>query len=313
MRIKIEELINKHKNTPCVVALHGPSLNKDKEEIKQFQNNKGMRISVNEWYDYFSEKPDYWVVSNSEFTVSNSMLPNYIWDVYRKWPKDIFNKFNIPLLYNCTADLTDSAFVDENLKCDYYPFDSRHFMQKKCSDILRSFKAHYEENKNFDFKKYGNNSVMWQPRSVKGTSCSRAYAAFGGGWSRDNSCCHKIKENNFTLQEILKTHTGHEKHLGPGTNGGTFAIAFAILMGCNPIYVSGLDLDYSLGYASALPEGQKQTPNPMSIGHWKHVYRKTIINDLTILKESAALVGIELINLNYDSWHKVLNCGNILK
>lgn len=311
MKLSIEDIINKHKGQPCVIALHGPSLNNNIEDIERLQKEKGyIRLSVNEWYDYFKTKPDYWVVSNSEFTIKNSILPNYTWDVHYRYPKDVFNKYKVPLLYNCTADLTDSSFVEHNLKCDYYPFDSRHFQQKKCSEILSSFKSYYEENKNFDFKEYGNNEIMWHPRSVKGTSCSKEYAAFGSGWSRDNRCCHKISENQQTIQEILQQHSGYHKHLGPGVTVGTFAIILATLMGCNPIYVSGLDLDYSLGYAKALPEGQVQRVNPSAIGHWKHVYTKSIINDLTILKESAELLGIEIVNLNHNSWHKVLNFGN---
>ncbi len=56
MKLKTEDLINKHKGQPCVVALHGPSLDKDLKSIEDAQNNGYLRISVNEWYDYFKKK-----------------------------------------------------------------------------------------------------------------------------------------------------------------------------------------------------------------------------------------------------------------
>ena len=311
MRLKIEDLVNKHKNVPCVVSMHGPSLSKDIEKIQKFQSiGKGIRISVNEWYDYFKSEPDYWVVSNGEFTIKNSAFPNWSWDTYHKWPKHVFNKYKVPLLYNNTADLSDSKFVNEYLQCDYYPFDSRHFKGRQCKEILNSFRKHYESNKNFNFAEYGNNSTMWKPRSVKGTKCSPAYAGIGHGWSRDGSCCHKIRHDDITIQETLQHHTGYEKHLGPGVTTGTFAISFAIIMGCNPIYVSGLDLDYSKGYAKSLTKN-KNVDISQHIGSWSIVMRDSVLSDLNILNESAKLIGSKIINLNEDSWHKVFATGKL--
>ena len=152
MKLKIENLINKHKGTPCVVALHGPSLNPVLHRIQELQRNEGyMRLSVNQWYDYFKEKPDYWVVSNTEYTVYNSIVPNFFWDQYNTFEKNVFNKYNVPLLYNDTADLSDADFVKNNLKCDYLTYDAKHFKQMQCKEILKSFKKPLNCEKLFEF------------------------------------------------------------------------------------------------------------------------------------------------------------------
>ena len=312
MKLKTEDLINKHKGQPCVVALHGPSLDKDLKSIEDAQNNGYLRISVNEWYDYFKKKPDYWVVSNGEFTIRNSILPSMVYDHHYKWPKNVFNNYGVPLLYNDTADLTEPEFVEKYLKCDYYPYDTRHFKNMTCRDILKSFKSYYEKNKNFDFKDFGNNSQIWQPLEMKGATCDPVYAAFATQWSRNNKCCHKIDKSRKTYQEMLQDYSGHSQHLSSGTSVAFIALTFAALMGCNPIYVSGLDLDYSMGYATNNKTGKRTPISRQHIGAWKIVYKNLILDDLRILKESAELTNTEFINLNSDSWHKVFKTGKLI-
>ena len=312
MKLKYEDIINKHKNRPCVVALHGPSLTPYIEKIQELQVQEDyLRISVNEWYDYFEEKPDYWTVSSSEFTIYNSIAPNWFWDTYNEgWPKDVFNKHNIPLLYNDTADLTDEKFIEENLKCDYFSYDTKHFQKMRCIEILKSFRAHYEKNKTFDFKKFGNNSEMWKPLSLGDTNCHPSWAKFAGHW-RTDKCCHKVDGVRQTLQETLQDWCGYRQHAGAGTSVASAALIFAVLMGCNPIYVAGLDMDYSLGYAKALATGFKPRINAGAIGHWKKILRGSIVDDLRILRESAALMGISLINLNKEAWYDTLAFGDL--
>ena len=210
MKLKTKDIINKHTNQPCIVALHGPSLDKDLKKIEEAQKSGYLRISVNEWFDYFQTKPDYWVVSNGEFTIKNSMIPSAVYDHHYKWPKDIFNKCNVPLFYNDTADLTEPEFIEKFLKCDYYPYDTRHFKNMTCRDILKSFRSYYEKNKNFDFKKFGNNAQIWKPLEMKGATCDPIYAAFATQWSRTNKCCHKIDKgfycSNFCCFDGLQSH-----------------------------------------------------------------------------------------------------------
>ena len=82
-------------------------------------------------------------------------------------------------------------------------------------------------------------------------------------------------------------------------------------MGFKKIYVAGFDMDYSLGYASPEATGFKHRVNEAAIGHWKKIHKKTIINDLTIMENSARLLGIEIINLNENSWFNTLKIGQL--
>ena len=64
MKLTYEKIIDKHKGESCVVALHGPSLSPHIDKIQELQKSKKIkRFSVNEWFDFFEEKPDFVVES----------------------------------------------------------------------------------------------------------------------------------------------------------------------------------------------------------------------------------------------------------
>ena len=309
MKIEYSDIINKHKNVPCVVALHGPSLDDDKSKIELLQSkNKVLRISVNEWYDHFSELPNYWVVSNGEFTIDASINGSNIWN-HRKYPTDVFNKYKIPLLYNSTADLTNKDLIDNHLKCDYLPYDTKHFRGHRCREIIKNFKAHYEKNKNFNFSFYGNNSTMWSKPDVEPFNnwMKSLHGRIGGGWDLKEKCCDNMQ--NITIQEELQRISGHPQHAGTGQTVGLFALMFAVIMGCNPIYVSGLDLDCSLGHADG--SNPLATYNNGHIGHWKVIFKNFLLDDMRIINESDKLLGIKIVNLNKNSWHNVFLKDNL--
>jgi len=310
MKLKYEDIINKHKNKPCVVALHGPSLNNHKNQIETLQKEKKiLRVSVNEWFDYFNEKPDYWVVSNGEFTIEMSMTHHPLW-VTRKHIHDAFNFFDVPLLYSCTADLTSKKFIDENLRCDHLSYDTRHFKKHSCKQILMNFKNYYEENKNLNFLRYGNNDQMWQKPDVENFPewFKKIHGRVASGWDIKGRCCHN--KLDITLQEKLQQISGHSQHLGPGQTVGITAICFALLMGCSPIFVTGLDLDYTLGYADSINDVEHQI-NIGNVGHWKTSYRDFLTNDMKILNESADLLGAKIINLNKKAWYNTFKKGEL--
>ena len=311
MKIKLEEIYDKHKGESCVVALHGPSLNKHRENIERLQTEEKIRrISVNEWFDWFHEKPDYWVVSNGEFTIEASIKNDPLW-AHRGYPPDVFNKYNIPLLYNCTADLTSNEFIDNNLKCDYLPYDTRHFKGHECRKILDNFKSHYVENKNLNFLGYGNNPMIWQKPNVEGFSewYKSLHGRVGGGFNVYNKCCGNKLDT--TIQEALQNRSGHEQHMGPGHTVGLFAVNLAVLMGFSRVYVAGLDLDYSIGYGDPIKSIQHNTVNPGNLGHWKVTYRKFLEDDMRILNESAELLGTKIVNLNKDAWYNEFEKGDL--
>ena len=80
-------------------------------------------------------------------------------------------------------------------------------------------------------------------------------------------------------------------------------IGLAILMGCNPIYINGMDLDYSKGYANT---GIAAPADPL----WQDCADRQI-STFEALNESAKLLGIEIYNLNPKPWYGVFQIGRL--
>ena len=291
-----------------MIALHGPSIDDHIDKIEQLQKeDQIIRFSVNEWYDHFSVKPDYWVVSNGEFTIQGSLTGSPIWTM-RNYPPDVFNKYKIPLFYNLTADSTPLDMIEKSLNCDYLLYDTKHFKNHTCLQILKNFKDYHMRNKDLEFDFYGNNAQMWKKPKISGFPdwMKQLHGKIGSSWHIKGACCKNIISP--TIQERLMEFTGYDQHAGPGQTVGLVCVMFAILMGCNPIYIGGLDLDCTLGYAKGA--NPRTTLNEGHMGHWKKIYREFLIDDMRILNESAKLIGTSIINLNKNSWHNEFAKGN---
>ena len=107
----------------------------------------------------------------------------------------------------------------------------------------------------------------------------------------ESGCCEFCRElipNRLTIQEELQKYTGFDKHYGTASTVALHMLAFAILMGCKKIYLSGIDLNYNLGYFD------RKTENPDSFKLWLG----EILEDFKIIKSSADLKNIEIINLS---------------
>tara|TARA_R110000824_G_scaffold3253_2_gene15453 strand:- start:8886 stop:9827 length:942 start_codon:yes stop_codon:yes gene_type:complete len=312
MKLDYKDVLNKHTNIPAVVAAHGPSLNKDKNKIEQLQEEgKIIRLSLNNWFYFFDSKPDYWILASSVDTVKSLM-------------KEI-NEYNVPIFFADTVDNIKYSFIEENINADYFGYDQKHFKGHTCVQILSNFSLHYLKNEYSNFKYYGNNDIMWQPpRFLDGAGFSRAatdcfriqdkeiiakemnqvvHGNFDIEWAHP-----KIKR--LTIQEQLQKISGFESHYSTGDTVALHAIAFAIIMGCNPIYVSGMDLNYNKGYA----ESNVKNPNGISWrfnNDWKSL-QKNLLNDLHILNESAKKRNIKIINLNKDAWFNEFKKADII-
>ena len=316
VNLKQEDLLDRHKGQPAIIAMHGPSLNEHKINIQELQrNDEIIRFSVNNWFDYFEEHPDYWVIANGEFTVQSAIQNTGIWSG-RGYPKDTIHETDSTILFADSVDLSDYDILESSLKCDYHGYDQRHFKNRSCIDIIKSFKAHYEKNKDFDFREYGNNAQIWKPISeseIQRVGCNPVYGKFGAAFSgiyNNAKCCDRIDKDRLTVQEYLQEISGMEQHYGTADTVAFHAIAFAIIMGCNPIYIAGMDLDYNKGYAQAQASTESFL-NQGSLGHWE-LLKNNIKNDLTILNNSAIIRDIEIINLLNKSWYGVLSEGEIL-
>lgn len=284
MKINTSEIINKHRNVPCVIAAHGPSLNLNKEKIIQAQKQKKIiRFSVNNWWDYFEDNPDYWILSSTVFTMERYF--------------NFLNEKKLTVFYSDDGDFTSKDFLEKNANFDWLVYDQRHWKKKNCIEILKDFKGHYLKNKNFDYKEYGNNMIMWQP--------PRHLSNFG--LALDGKCCSMNIPARNTIQETLMQISGIDEHYSTGDTVAFHAIAFAIIMGCNPIYVSGMDLDYSKGYANtAITDWKEKENGPNS---WTPV-KENNLNDIRILNKSAKALGISVINLNPNTWYDELKVGD---
>jgi hypothetical protein len=278
MQLQLNDIKDKHVGKPCVIAAHGPSLNLEKARIIEAHNDKKIiRFSVNNWWDYFDKAPDYWILSTGVFTIER-MMP-------------IINEHKIRTFFSDDADFTSKEFIKKNIQADWLVYDQRHWQGKRCLEILKEFRKHFEEHKNFDFLKYGNNKAMWQPPRHKGHF---------GHCITNTKCCDQNSPSRKTLQETLQEISGCEEHYSTGDSVSLHAIAFAIIMGCNPIYVSGLDLDYSKGYANEDKADWHQKANgPNAFTP----VRGNFLNDLNVLNKSAVQRGIKIFNLNPNPWY----------
>lgn len=284
MKLELKDITDIHKNIPAVVTAHGPSLNLCKDKIMEaHKNKKVLRLSVNNWWDYFQTVPDYWILSSTEFTIERLF--------------SIINTHNITTFYSDDGDFTPKDFIEKNIKTDWLVYDQRHWQGKRCLEILKDFKTHFDKNKNFDFMKFGNNKAMWQPPRHKGHF---------GHCITNTKCCDENVPPRKTLQEYLRDISDCEQHYSTGDSVTVHALAFAIIMGCNPIYVSGLDLDYNKGYANEEKEDWKHKAN--SVNAFTPV-RDNFLNDLNVLNKSAELRGLEIINLNPEAWYDSFKVG----
>jgi len=281
MRLEYEDIKNKHSGTSCYVTLHGPSLTPHIKAIEEEQKDKkAMRISVNDWFHFFDTSPDYWVFSHSQTTIESCLLNSGTWKHF-KYPPRIMNEVKVPVLFADSVDLTDYGLIEAELECDYLGYDQRHFQGDRCVEILKNFRNHYQKHGDYDFKDYGNNPVMWAPPRMPAWG-------FGNG-----VCCERI-EDRLTIQEELQKISGHNEHYSTGDTVALHAIAFAIIMGFNPIKIVGMDLDYRKGYA-----GKKDgdTKTPMANDDWIKL-EANLLNDLKILHESAKMLGTTIEDLS---------------
>jgi hypothetical protein len=72
-----------------------------------------------------------------------------------------------------------------------------------------------------------------------------------------------------------------------------------------------MDLDYSQGYADRRESRNYYVPNQTLVGHWITTFRDFLLDDMKILKESAALLDTNIVNLNEQSWYDVFAHGNL--
>ena len=313
MRINYKDILNKHINTPAVVAAHGPSLNKNKAIIEALQKEKELiRFSLNNWFHFFNSKPDYWILASSVDTIP-------------ALAKEI-NHYNVPVFFADTVDLVKYNFIKKNITSICLGYDQKHFKNHTCNQILSNFSLYRQKNEDFNFKDYGNNNTMWHPPrcldgagfSLTAHDCIRiqdrkillkelnqiTHGHYDLDWE-------KVKIKTPTIQEALQEISGYDSHYSTGDTVALHAIAFAIIMGCNPIYVTGMDLNYDKGYANSNVENPNGNSWKFNTD-WKKG-QENLLNDLYILNESAKKRNIKIVNLNKEAWYNEFEKGNLFQ
>ena len=88
-------------------------------------------------------------------------------------------------------------------------------------------------------------------------------------------------------------------------------IAFAILMGCNPIYINGMDLDYedASGRYAEIKDGGNVDGN--SNHHWAGWRQNWITRDFEIINNSANNIDVKIINLHKTPWYEIFELGEL--
>jgi len=119
---------------------------------------------------------------------------------------------------------------------------------------------------------------------------------------RTRAGCEKYFDpKRLTIQEQLQKYTGFDKHYDCGSTVALHMVAVAILMGFSDIYLTGLDFNYRIGYASNLSN------IPVSDLNHFDIYGKGILEDMEIIAKSAEKKGVKIYNLNKNSHWKIFN------
>jgi hypothetical protein len=175
-------------------------------------------------------------------------------------------------------------------KLNVFGYDQRHFKNKDCKLIIEDYLSFKDKS---NFLEYGNNNIMWHD----GRDAPEVGFA---GFNQFGYCCTQKITNRPTVQEYLQKISKTKQHYSTGDTVALHAISFAIILGLNPIYVCGLDLNYKLGYANG-------NSCPYQDDEWNK-FKNNTLNDLNILNESAANREIKIINLTQNPWY-----GNIFE
>lgn len=117
-------------------------------------------------------------------------------------------------------------------------------------------------------------------------------------------CCERLDENRPSIQQELQGYTGKYDEINkePYTVS-EHMITFAILMGCNPIYVSGIDLNYGdkAGHHAKCAnheDSSKLIPKSGFNINGFSPHREIIINNLKILNRHAKEKGIDIYDVS---------------
>lgn len=232
---------------------------------------------VKEKLSVYKEK-GYILIATNDWYNFYDVIPNYtvvcnhIYSVSREYSN--INKYNVTYIYAEVQDLTSRGKIEQVLKVDYLPYDFRHFNNKTCPH---------------GGWKYCQPSEHHDPNEAP-------------------NCCAHFIPGRLSIQEELQKYTAYKDRYGMGDVNVLRQLTFGILMGCNPVYMCGIDLDYRQGYSSKVGYS---TPN-VSEYQTDMALQKRIHSDFFILNESAKNKNVKIINTNPNLIYNEFEKGIIL-
>lgn len=136
--------------------------------------------------------------------------------------------------------------------------------------------------------------IGYDQRHFGGRPCT-----WSDGPSGRHMCCQHLIAERLCIQEVLQQVTKYERHYSPGDTVSVHMLALAVITGMNPIYITGIDLDYTDGYVkNDLPETAERVAMGMSSINNSPDMVEDIIKDLTLIRDMAKNIGVEIYCLD---------------
>lgn len=149
------------------------------------------------------------------------------------------------------------------------------------------------------------NYIGYDQRHFKSEPCGWGPLPGGRAW-----CCAGLIPGRLCIQEELQLYTRSEYTYGCGDTVGVHMLAVAIMLGLNPIYITGVDLDYRQGYVNNnVPTATERIKWGMSSINHNDKQRNRIIEDFTTIKQMAEKIGVQIYCMDDDLLlSKVFEC-----
>ena len=186
--------------------------------------------------------------------------------------------------------------INTNLKPDYwvfanslqtFPFMLERFKKYEGTTIVHSDSVDSTPREWIEKNSSGLNYIGYDQRHFNNSKC--------------NNCpngCKNFIDGRLTIQEELQKFTNYDLRYSTGDTVAIHMLALSILLGCNKIFISGVDLDYKKGYYNSYMR-------PHSVIEFD-VCINNILNDFKIINDSVKNLGIEIINTSEDSILKTI-------
>lgn len=120
--------------------------------------------------------------------------------------------------------------------------------------------------------------VPYDQRHFNGQKCDQC----------PNGCLNFI-ENRLTIQEILQNKFNFTKRYSAGCTVALHMVSLALILGCNKIYIMGVDLNYELGYV----DGKTTNSDRLNLA--------TILPDFNTIKDTIVGHNIQIFNTSTTS------------